>query len=616
MAPGQPYYPPLQDRYPYPPSSSSYIPPPPASSSSYIPHPPPAFAYPYHQHPHPYPYPQQPFYPYAPQPSVYRGPTELTYVLLENDPVTRALVPVTYPTDMANDLSVLWAEIANLTVDRLKNSIIAINDQMGNNLKRSGNKPELIERLQVESRNLYGDQHDKSRYNQFRAIIRNSHPSAAYHPPAPPPPAPHHYPAPAYQPAHAHGLPPPRFAPGGGYAQYAAPAAGAAQPGGTIKFKSSPFYRVEKAVGQITTLVRAGQGDRKMSIFSFILGADQCTLLQQSKASSSNPQYQVRLFSTSEDYYNIARPHDNAASLGAPVDFPATCEIKLNQTPVTANTKGIKKQVGTAPPVDLSRVGNGTSLNLGLGQVNKVEIVYVNTEKKYFVAAALVEVTSVKQVVEKIKKAKYRTKEDVVASIIKQNSDPDVVATAYGLSLKDPLVGSRIKTPIRSLQCSHIGCFDAEVFFMMNEQTPAWACPICSKTLRVEDITVDGYFDNILNMTTSSTESVTVEPDGTWRAAASETAPPSRSNSAALPTANQKGKQRASEALTIDSDDDDDDDSPPPRALASGSAHMNPGVKRPASDEVARDAEAARKRARVSDEGQQLPTPTGYEWDR
>ena len=27
---------------------------------------------------------------------------------------------------------------------------------------------------------------------------------------------------------------------------------------------------------------------------------------------------------------------------------------------------------------------------------------------------------------------------------------------------------------------------------MMNEQTPAWACPICSKTLRVEDISVDG----------------------------------------------------------------------------------------------------------------------------
>ena len=52
---------------------------------------------------------------------------------------------------------------------------------------------------------------------------------------------------------------------------------------------------------------------------------------------------------------------------------------------------------------------------------------------------------------------------------------------------------ARIKTPIRSIHCSHIGCFDAQTFFMMMEQTPTWGCPICSKVLRTEDIAVDGY---------------------------------------------------------------------------------------------------------------------------
>ena len=118
----------------------------------------------------------------------------------------------------------------------------------------------------------------------------------------------------------------------------------------------------------------------------------------------------MRLFSTSEDHYNIARPHDNASSFGAPVDFPSTCEIKLNQIPLTANTKGIKKKVGTAPPVSLSIAA------LNPNGVNKVEIVYVSTEKKYYVNAFVVEVTTVKQVVDKIKKGKYRSKEDVVAS--------------------------------------------------------------------------------------------------------------------------------------------------------------------------------------------------------
>lgn len=54
------------------------------------------------------------------------------------------------------------------------------------------------------------------------------------------------------------------------------------------------------------------------------------------------------------------------------------------------------------------------------------------------------------------------------------------------------LTFARIKTPIRSVTCQHIGCFDADTFFMMNEQTPTWNCPICSKVLKVEDISVDG----------------------------------------------------------------------------------------------------------------------------
>lgn len=289
-------------------------------------------------------------------------------------------------------------------------------------------------------------------------------PAAAYYPP-PPQASGSGYGAP-YNP-HA-GLPAPRFAQGG----YPAPAAAAAG-GGTIRFRSSPFWRVDKQVGQLAPLVKAAQGDRKQALFNFMLTDEQRALLVAAKCvrtwllgcivltprpdrtSAASPQYQVRLFSCSEDFYNPARPHDHPA--GAPIDFPTTCEIKLNHQPVTANTKGIKKQVGTAPPVDLSRVGNGSALSLAPGVVNKVEVVYVNSEKKYFMAAFMVEVTSVKQVVDKIKKGKFRSKEDVIASspsfapspgtctdppretVIKQNSDPDVVATAYGLSLKDPV---------------------------------------------------------------------------------------------------------------------------------------------------------------------------------
>jgi len=48
------------------------------------------------------------------------------------------------------------------------------------------------------------------------------------------------------------------------------------------------------------------------------------------------------------------------------------------------------------------------------------------------------------------------------------------------------------------------------------EQTTKRLCPVCEKTLQVEEIIVDGYFDDILNSTPNSVESVMVETNGEW----------------------------------------------------------------------------------------------------
>jgi hypothetical protein len=100
-----------------------------------------------------------------------------------------------------------------------------------------------------------------------------------------------------------------------------------------------------------------------------------------SRASKDNPQYQVRLYCTSEDHFTPNRPPH--ASALAPTDFPGTCELKLNGFPVQGNTKGIKKVAGSAPPVDLTGAGAGKAFKLapGTGTSNRVEVVYVNTDK-------------------------------------------------------------------------------------------------------------------------------------------------------------------------------------------------------------------------------------------
>lgn len=138
----------------------------------------------------------------------------------------------------------------------------------------------------------------------------------------------------------------------------------------------------------------------------------------------------------------------------APIDFPATCEIKLNYINVPANTKGIKKQVGTASPVDLAK---GGKLDITAGAINRLEVIYVNTEKqqtrvsilndfshrsndrtteltpffclcahflssdppvyqRYFMVVYLVEVTTIKQLVDRVRTGKQKTKEEVIQS--------------------------------------------------------------------------------------------------------------------------------------------------------------------------------------------------------
>lgn len=58
------------------------------------------------------------------------------------------------------------------------------------------------------------------------------------------------------------------------------------------------------------------------------------------------------------------------------MEFPPTCEVRVNNNALSANLKGMKKKPGTAPPPDL-----GKHLRLGAGSSNRVEMVYVNSQQ-------------------------------------------------------------------------------------------------------------------------------------------------------------------------------------------------------------------------------------------
>jgi hypothetical protein len=83
--------------------------------------------------------------------------------------------------------------------------------------------------------------------------------------------------------------------------------------------------------------------------------------------------YQLRLFCTSSVFY-AGFSTFRTIPLPCPIEFPPTCEVRINTTPVPANLKGLKKRPGTAPPPDISSVTR-------LSGSNKVDMVYVNSQQ-------------------------------------------------------------------------------------------------------------------------------------------------------------------------------------------------------------------------------------------
>jgi hypothetical protein len=83
-----------------------------------------------------------------------------------------------------------------------------------------------------------------------------------------------------------------------------------------------------------------------------------------------SPKYQLRLYCTSATYYSPSTYRANSEL--CPIEFPPTCEIRVNGMALNANTKGLKKKPGTAPPADLSKVVKPSA-------ANRLEMIYVNS---------------------------------------------------------------------------------------------------------------------------------------------------------------------------------------------------------------------------------------------
>ncbi|KAF8641059.1 hypothetical protein AX17_000703 [Amanita inopinata Kibby_2008] len=428
-------------------------------------------------------------------------------------------------SDVWSDYEQIRHSIRMNTVDKLKQMIHGLNEECRQQLAKSGKKQEIIDRIvnlldswrssrmedqYIKARNVIMQVRSKGFYNSNRAPA---------HPVLPSPTSVQSY-SPMVKPVNYSGHPSagsgtlPRYNP---YALPRRPTAGSSSYGvkPNIQFKDSPFYSIKEVISGVVECPESiGPSDRRTAGFDFTLNSEQV-----SKITAPGSKSQVLLFCTSSIFY-AGNSSYTASNLPCPIEFPPTCEVRVNNATLPANLKGLKKKPGTAPPPDIGKQLNVTGSN-------RVDMVYLNTQsqqgvppKKYYLAVMLVETTSVSELVNDLKESKYKSSQEIRQQMVQSTTeDDDIVAGPQKMSLKCPLSFTHINIPTRSSKCVHSQCFDATSWFSVMEQTTTWLCPVCERVLDCKELIVDGYFAEILSLTPDSVEDVIVEPDGEWHTA-------------------------------------------------------------------------------------------------
>ncbi|XP_018446888.2 E3 SUMO-protein ligase SIZ1 isoform X2 [Raphanus sativus] len=209
------------------------------------------------------------------------------------------------------------------------------------------------------------------------------------------------------------------------------------------------------------------------------------------------------------------------------MQWPQYPELQINGTTVRTSSRPASQLLGANGrddgPIITPFVRDGINrITLGGGDI-----------RRFCFGVRLVKRRTLQEVLNLIpEETKGETFEDALARVRRcigggggddnadSDSDIEVVADSFGVNLRCPMSGTRIKVAGRFSPCVHMGGFDLEVFVQLNQRSRKWQCPICLKNYSVEHVIVDPYFNRITSKMKHCEEDVTeieVKPDGSWR---------------------------------------------------------------------------------------------------
>lgn len=266
---------------------------------------------------------------------------------------------------------------------------------------------------------------------------------------------------------------------------------------GRVEFNQSPFYILERLLGNPLLLpITLRDMPTKLSM-AFEINFEQLP---------PGASYDVLLLSTMYPFISQEK---------SIMQFPLQFDVRVNQQQLQLNGfRGVKGKPGTAKAQILTGLVSSYHKNL-------IEVTVNDVPQYYGMFVYLVKNVPLDSLLRRIEWHEHISKESTVQQIINENNqdnDDDIQTLSTILSLKCPLSYCRISTPVRSIHCKHIECFDAKSFLQLQQQATTWTCPICNKVLDFDSLAVDDYLHEILEiLKNDETDEIEIDQNGGWK---------------------------------------------------------------------------------------------------
>lgn len=124
------------------------------------------------------------------------------------------------------------------------------------------------------------------------------------------------------------------------------------------------------------------------------------------------------------------------------------------------------------------------------------------------------------------------TKAELRQRLIGSNDDDIVIEDKHlSVTIADPFSSTLFITPVRSIHCKHVQCFDLDTWLATRRPKPSkrrgepckvdeWQCPICGGDARPQNLRIDDFFVNVrarlLASGADGTKVIKVDEEGNW----------------------------------------------------------------------------------------------------